>query len=189
MAKPSAYPVSLEVDYQEDLGRVSTFFRGILIIPAGLILGLIATQLFFPTLLMILFRHKYPRWWFDWNVALTKFAARVVSYAALLTDEYPSTEREQSVHIEIAFPNAKKDLKPGMPLVKWLLAVPHWALLSVLGAAAGLCVFVSWFAILATGRFPKGLFRFVVGVGRWTLRAASYAFLLVTDRYPPFSLD
>ena len=189
MAKAKAFPVTLTVDYPEDLGRASTFFRGILIIPAGVILALVITRLFFPTLLMILFRRKYPRWWFDWNVALTKFAARVVSYGALLTDQFPSTEREQSVHIGIAFPDAAKDLQPGMPLVKWLLAVPHWVLLSVLGAAAGFCVFISWFAILVTGRFPRGLFDFVVGVGRWALRAGAYAFLLVTDRYPPFSLE
>lgn len=184
------FPATLSIDYPDrDLSRLSTFFRGILIIPAGLILGLIATQLFLPTLLMILFRGKYPRWWFDWNVAITRFAARVGAYAALLTDEYPSTEREQAVHIAIRFPDVRKDLLPGMPLVKWFLAVPHWFLLIFLGAAAGICVFVSWFAIVVTGRFPRGLFEFVVGVGRWTLRAGAYAFLLVTDEYPPFSLD
>jgi hypothetical protein len=138
---------------------------------------------------MILFRRKYPRWWFDWNVNITKFSARVGAYAALVTDEYPSTEREQCVHIGIPFPDAKTDLLPGMPLVKWFLAIPHWFLLFFLGIAAGFCIFISWFAILFTGRFPRGLFDFVVGVGRWGLRAGAYAFLLVTDEYPPFSLD
>ncbi len=216
MADPArAFPVTLSVDYPDrDLNRLSTFFRGILIIPAGVILALVTapiwswgptadggvpqlwrvlfatgTFLFIPTLLMILFRRKYPRWWFDWNVAVTKFSARVGAYAALLTDEYPSTEREQCVHIQIPFPDVKKDLLPGLPLVKWFLAIPHWFLLFFLGWAAAFCIFISWFAILFTGRFPRGLFTFVVGVGRWTLRAGAYAFLLVTDVYPPFSLD
>jgi hypothetical protein len=217
MSKPdAAYPVTLSVDYPDrDLNRLTTFFRSILIIPAGVILALLCspiwswgsgtdangmpqiwralfgtgTFLFLPTLLMILFRRKYPRWWFDWNVNVTKFSARVGAYAALVTDEYPSTEREQVVHITIPFPDAKKDLLPGMPLVKWFLAIPHWFLLFFLGIAAGFCIFISWFAILFTGRFPRGLFDFVVGVGRWGLRAGAYAFLLVTDVYPPFSLD
>ena len=216
MAETRPFPVTLSIDYPDrDLNRLSTFFRGILIIPAGVILALVTspvwtwgpgasahhgpevwrvffamgTFLFVPTLLMILFRRKYPRWWFDWNVAVTRFAARVVSYAALLTDEYPSTEREQNVHIDIPCPDARKDLLPGMPLVKWFLAIPHWFLLFFLGWAAAFCVFISWFAILFTARYPRGLFIFVVGVGRWALRAGSYAFLLVTDVYPPFSLD
>jgi hypothetical protein len=183
------FPVTLSIDYPDrDLGRLSTFFRGILIIPAALILALMNSFLFLPTLLMILFRRTYPRWWFDWNVAITRFAARVGAYAALLTDEYPSTEREQAVHVAMPFPDAEKDLLPGMPLVKWFLAIPHWVLLAFLGLAAAFCVFISWFAIVFTGRFPRGLFEFVVGVGQWALRAGAYAFLLVTDEYPPFSL-
>ena len=216
MADPTAFPVRLSIDYPDrDLNRLTTFFRGILIIPAGVILALVTapiwtwgpgadphqgpqiwraffamgTFLFVPTLLMILFRRKYPRWWFDWNVAVTKFSARVVCYGALLTDEYPSTEREQAVHIDIPYPDAQADLLPGLPLVKWFLAIPHWFLLFFLAWAAGFCIFISWFAILFTGRFPRGLFNFVVGVGRWALRAGAYAFLLVTDVYPPFSLD
>jgi len=212
-ATDTTYPVSLEIDYPDrPLNRLSTFFRSILLVPPAIILALLTgptwgwgpgteglaglwrlvfatgTFLFLPTLLMILFRRKYPRWWFDWNLNLTRFAGRVGAYAALLTDEFPSTEREQSVKIQILFPDAKKDLRPGMPLVKWFLAIPHWFLLLFLGIAAGFCVFVSWFAILFTGRFPRSLFDFIVGVARWTLRAGAYAFLLVTDVYPPFAL-
>jgi len=209
------YPVTFQIDYPDrNLNRLTTFFRFFMIIPAAVILGLVTgpawgwswgetewvahswravfltgTVLFVPTLLMILFRRKYPRWWFDWNVALTKFSARVGAYAALVTDEYPSTEREQAVHIEIAFPDVKKDLRAGMPLVKWFLAIPHFFLLFFLAIAAGFCIFISWFAILFTGRFPRAFFDFVVGVGRWSLRVSAYAFLLVTDVYPPFSLD
>ena len=202
------FPVTLEVDYPDrDLNRLSTFFRFILFLPPAIILALLsgpswggasgawrsfvlpAGVLFLPTLLMILFRRKYPRWWFDWNLNLTRFSARVAVYGALLNDEFPSTEREQSVHIVLPYPNAKKDLLPGMPLVKWFLAIPHLFLLFFIGIAAAFCVFISWFAILFTGRYPRGLFDFVVGVGRWGLRVAAYAFLLVTDIYPPFSLD
>lgn len=202
------FPVTLEVDYPvKEINRLTTFFRGILLIPPAVILALLVgpqwggpggawrcffltgSFLFVPTLLMLLFRHKYPRWWFDWNVNFTKFSARVGAYAALLTDQFPSTEREQSVHIAIPYPNIKKELLPGMPLVKWFLAIPHWFLLFFLGIAAGFCVFISWFAILFTGRYPRSFFDFVVGVGRWGLRASAYAFLLVTDKYPPFSLE
>jgi hypothetical protein len=203
----SSYPVTLAIDYPDRaLNRASTFFRGILIIPAAVMVALVAgpdagwgkdawrffyvsgATLFVPLVLMLLFRRKYPRWWFDWNLAFTRFSSRVGAYAALLTDEYPSTEREQTVHIEIPYPDAKKDLLPGLPLVKWFLAIPHWFLLFFLGIAAGFCIFISWFAILFTGRFPRPLFDFVVGVGRWGFRAGAYAFLLVTDAYPPFSL-
>jgi Domain of unknown function (DUF4389) len=200
------FPVSLEIDYPDrELNRLTTFFRSILLIPPVVILALLTgpggwgdqswrfffasgSILFAPTLLMILFRRKYPRWWFDWNVNITKFSARVGAYAALLTDEFPSTEREQSVHIAIPYPDVKNDLLPGMPLVKWFLALPHWFILLFLGIAAGFCVFISWFAILFTGRFPRSFFDFVVGVARWGLRVSAYAFLLVTDVYPPFSL-
>jgi len=200
------FPVSLEIDYPDrDLNRLTTFFRSILLIPPVVILALLTGPgawgdhswrvffasgaiLFAPTLLMILFRRKYPRWWFDWNVNITKFSARVGAYAALLTDEFPSTEREQSVHISLPYPDVKKDLLPGMPLVKWFLAIPHWFILLFLGIAAGFCVFLSWFAILFTGRYPRSFFDFVVGVARWGLRVSAYAFLLVTDVYPPFSL-
>jgi hypothetical protein len=167
-----------------------------MLIPPAVILTLLVGKFFFatgavlflPTLLMILFRRKYPKWWFDWNLNITKFSMRVGTYAALLTDEFPSTEREQSVHITLPYPNVKKDLLPGMPLVKWFLVIPHCFILAFLGIAAAFCVFISWFAILFTGRFPRSFFDFVVGVIRWGLRVGAYAFLLVTDVYPPFSL-
>jgi hypothetical protein len=214
MPELSRYPVTLDIQYPDrDLNRLTTLFRCIMIIPAGVILALLTgpawgwsagepewtshswraifatgTFLFAPLVLMILFRRTYPRWWFDWNLNITRFSARVGAYAALLTDEYPSTEREQSVRIEIPYPDAGKDLLPGLPLVKWFLAIPHWFILFFLAIAAGFCVFISWFAILFTGRYPRPFFDFVVGVARWALRAGAYAFLLVTDVYPPFSL-
>ena len=142
-----------------------------------------------PTLLMLLCRHKYPRWWFDWNLALTRFCTRVSAYLTLLRDEYPSTDEEQTVHLDIHYPNAKKELKRWLPLVKWIMAIPHYIVLLFLYVAATVVVIIAWFAILFTGSYPKSLFGFIVGVFRWSLRVSVYAFLLTTDRYPPFRLS
>ena len=204
---PPAYPATLAIDYPDrPLNRLTTFFRMFTLIPIAIILAfvsgvgfgdrmhdwnwLFATGgiLFLATLLMILFRQKYPRWWFDWNIALTKFSTRVGAYIALLTDVYPSTDEEQMVHIEIPYPDVPEDLNRWLPLVKWFLAIPHYIVLACLAIAAIVCVVIAWFAILFTGRYPRGLFDFVVGVSRWGLRVAAYAFLLTTDRYPLFSL-
>jgi hypothetical protein len=208
---PTAYPARLEVDYSAQYDRVKTLFRVVLIIPIAIIYGMltagvtrtvyeqsgdavsttsggIASGLFTATLLMILFRRRYPRWWFDFALELTRFGARVCAYFALLTDEYPSTAEEQKVHLQIDYPNVERDLNRWLPLVKWLLVIPHVLLLIFLSAAAFFSVIVAWFAILFTGRYPRGLFDFVVGVGRWWLRVEAYAVLLVTDQYPPFSL-
>jgi hypothetical protein len=203
-----AYPVTLAVDYPDRaLNRLTTFFRIFTVIPIAIILALVSGSgfgleqiqnwewlfavggiLFLAPLLMILFRQKYPRWWFDWNVALTKFSARVGAYIGLLTDVYPSTDEEQSVHIEIRYPDVPKNLNRWLPLVKWFLSIPHYIVLACLAIAAFICVVLAWFAILFTGRYPRGLFDFVVGVYRWGLRVSAYAFLLTTDQYPLFSL-
>ncbi len=210
METSSQYPVKLSIDYPDrPLNRMTTFFRILTVIPIAIILALIvgvSSQwdsngegwryaaggggiVFLPLVLMLLFRQKYPRWWFDWNVALTRFCVRVDTYIALLTDEYPSTDEEQSVHIEIPYPDAKNELNRWLPLVKWLLAIPHYIVLSILYFFAVVCVIIAWFAILFTTRYPKGLFNFVVGVYRWGLRVGAYSGLLTTDRYPPFSLS
>ena len=205
------YAARLDIDYPEKLDRLSTFFRLIWIIPIYIILSLISavaswtviTQsgeaitrtsggitsgLFFATLLMILFRQRYPRWWFDFVREFTRFVARVSAYFVLLTDRYPSTVEEQSVHLEIDYPDVERDLNRWLPLVKWFLAIPHYVVLVVLGLIAVFAVVIAWFAILITGRYPQALFDYVVEVSRWALRVEAYAFLLVTDRYPPFSL-
>jgi len=184
------YPITLMVDYPDrDLNRLSTFFRIFTVIPIAIVLGSLSAMVFSPILLMILFRRKYPRWWFDWNYALVKFTNRVCVYLALLRDEYPSTEEDQAVHIDMVYPDAKEGLNRWLPLVKWFLAIPHYVVLAVLILAVIVVTIIAWFAILFTGRYPKGLFAFVVGVLRWGLRVLAYAFLLITDRYPPFSLD
>ena len=205
------YPASLTVDYPDrELNRLSTFFRLLWVIPIAIILALVTSATysgsdstgetawsitlsaggvtFLATVLMLLFRQKYPRWWFDWNIALTRFSMRVEAYMALLRDEYPSTDEEQAVHIEIPYPDGRNGLNRWLPLVKWLLAIPHYIVLFFLDIAAFVVVIVAWFAILFTGRYPRGLFDFVVGVMRWSLRVSAYAFLLTTDEYPPFTL-
>jgi uncharacterized protein DUF4389 len=205
----AAYPATLEIDYPDrELDRLTTLARLITVIPIAIVLGLVMGPspdasagsgsyhhvfaaggfVSAATALMLLFRQKYPRWWFDWNLALARFAARVGAYLALLRDEYPSTDEEQAVHLEIPYPDAARDLSRWLPLVKWLLAIPHYVALAFVWIAAIACVVVAWFAILFTGRYPRGLFAFVVGALRWWLRVAAYAFLLTTDRYPPFSL-
>ena len=191
------YPLTFSVDYPDrELNRVTTGFRIILAIPLLLLLALFARSypasagllLFLPVLALLVLRHKYPRWWFDFNLQLVRLEARIYSYVFLLRDEYPSVDQEQAVRVDIVYPDAENDLSRWLPLVKWLLAIPHYIVLVFLYIAAAVVVIVAWFAILFTGSYPRGMFDFVVGVLRWSLRVAAYAFLLVTDRYPPFSL-
>lgn len=213
----STYPARLEIDYQEKLGRASTIFRIILIIPIAIIAGILTSgsgsavlvvneagdvvreysssgagiigALFLVTVLVILFRKRYPRWWFDFNLALHRFLFRIATYLFVLTDKYPSTEDEQNIHLDADYPDAQRDLMRGMPLVKWFLAIPHYVILFFLWIAAYVVIIVGWFAVIILGRYPRGLFDFVVGVMRWSWRVQAYAFLLVTDRYPPFRLS
>ena len=203
------YPVGFSVDYPDrQLNRLTTFFRPFLLIPALVVLGLLVGStetsgpeageyafygavglVFLPTVLALLFRRKYPRWWFDWNVSLVKFAARVIVYFKLMTDRYPSLDEEQSVHIRIPYPDASHELSRWLPLVKWLLAIPLFVAAAVLQVAALAGVVWAWFAIMFTGRYPRWLFEFENGACRWTFRAIVYAFVLATDRYPPFRLS
>jgi hypothetical protein len=183
-----AYAARLEIDYPERLNRLTTFFRPILIIPIAVIANLLSSGLSCATLVMIVFRVKYPRWWFDFARELERFNMRVSAYAALLTDSYPSTTKDQAVHLDLDYPDAAKDLNRLLPLVKWLLAIPHYVILALLGFFAFFAIVIAWFAILITGRYPKGLFSFVVGILRWSLRVRAYMFLLVTDQYPPFGM-
>ena len=187
-----AYPIHFAVDYPEaPLNRLTTFFRLITMIPIVVVVELVSEGgiLFLPSLLMILFRQKYPRWWFDWNLALLKFQNRVSAYVLLLRDEFPSTDEDQAVHLDIPYPDVQADLNRWLPLVKWILAIPHYIILVFLWIALIVAVIIAWVAILFTGRYPAGLFDFVVGVMRWSIRVIAYAFVLVTDRYPPFNLS
>ena len=169
------------------MNRLSTFFRLIMVIPIIIVQAFLAT-LGFPASLMILFRRKYPRWWFDYSLELARFTTRISAYLYLLRDEYPATDEEQAVHLEIAYPDVERDLNHWLPLIKWLLAIPHYIVLWLLSIVQMVVVIIAWFAILFTGRYPRGMFDLVVGVMQWSLRVQAYAFLLTTDRYPPFSL-
>jgi hypothetical protein len=206
---PPTYPVNLSVEYPDrPLDRLSTAFRIFVAIPIMIVLGAVSGTtwsfysssgtvhvvagagglLFLGPLLMILFRQKYPRWWFDWNLELQRFTNRVLVYVLLMDDRYPSTDQEQGLRLDYAYPDVPRELNRFLPLVKWLLAIPHYIVLAFLWIAVFFVVIVAWFAILFTGRYPRGIFVFVEGVVRWGQRVVAYAFTLVTDRYPPFSL-
>ena len=205
------YPVTFAVEYPDrPLDRLTTFFRIFTVIPIAIVMAAITGfstsyhdvgdttvavttagigLLFLPPLLLILFREKYPRWWFDWNLNFQRLSNRVCVYLLLMDDRYPSTDEEQGVHLGYSYPDVESDLGRGMPLVKWFLAIPHYIVLFFLSIGAFFAVVFAWFAILFTGRYPRGLFDYVEGVLRWHNRVVGYAFALVTDRYPPFRLS
>jgi Domain of unknown function (DUF4389) len=206
----SPYPVAFSVAYPDrQLNRLTSALRIFTVIPIAIVLGSIAGYtnqydasgesativiggtglLFVPPLLMILFRQKYPRWWFDWNLELLRFTNRVGVYLALMEDRYPSTDEHQYVSLEMPYPDAREDLNRWLPLVKWFLAIPHAIVLAFLYLGVLIVVIVAWFAILFTGRYPRGLFDYVEGVIRWHNRVVGYALVLVTDKYPPFRLS
>jgi len=209
--QPNTYPVTLSVDYPDrPLNRLTTFFRLFVAIPILIVIGTVSGGggsgwstdnnsaawaggagglLFAGPLLMLLFRRKYPRWWFDWNLQLQNFGVRVAAFLALMDDRYPSTDEQQSVRLAYPYPDAAVELNRWLPLVKWFLAIPHYIVLIFLDIAAFFVVIVAWFAILFTGRYPRSLFDFVEGVIRWHNRVLGYAFVLITDRYPPFRLS
>src|SRR5262245_30982562 len=210
----AGYPVQFSIDYPDRLlNRLTTFFRIFVAIPISIVLGTVngtlaantnqwlnlrgtnviilgtGGWLFLSLLLMILFRQKYPRWWYDWNRELLRFSNRVTAYLALMDDRYPSTDEEQSVHLDFPYPDVPQVLNRWLPLIKWLLALPHYIVLFFLAIAAIVAVIIAWFAILITGRYPRALFDFVEGVLRWNNRVTGYAIVLITDRYPPFQLS
>jgi len=213
MTDATPYAARFDVDYPEgQLNRLTTLLRLLWAIPILIILGLLTNSgtsqtineaghvvrssgggitagLFIATVLMIVFRQKYPRWWFDFALELGRFGSRVGAYVLLLTDRYPSTDETQSVHLEVDYPDAKTGLNRWLPLVKWFLAIPHYVILFFLFILVILATIVAWFAILSTETYPRGLFDFVVGTMRWASRVWAYSWLLVTDEYPPFSMN
>ena len=194
------YPVSLNINYSDKSNMITVLFRLILAIPILIILSLLTSTsykvghiysagiIFLPTLLLIVFSRKYPKWWFDWNLALVKFSLRVASYLLLLRDDYPSTDEEQAVHVQIHYPDVEKELNQWLPLVKWLLVIPHFIVLCFIMVGVIICTLLAWLTILFSGSYPKSMFDFVVGSLRWILRVDAYTILLTTDEYPPFSL-
>jgi Domain of unknown function (DUF4389) len=206
---PDAYPVGFSVEYPErQLNRLTSALRIFTAIPIAIVLASIGGYsgqydagpetttvviggtglLFLPALLMIVFRQKYPRWWFDWNLELLRFVNRVGVYLALMDDRYPSTDEHQGVRLDVDYPDARAGLNRWLPLVKWFLAIPHYIVLAFLYLGVLVAVIIAWFAILFTGRYPRGIFDYVEGVIRWHNRVVGYAFILVCDAYPPFRL-
>ncbi len=208
---PPSYPVTFSVDYPErQLNRVSTFFRIFAVIPIAIVAALLpggdlagnaswsggstggaiaaGSLIFVPIVLMLLIEKKYPRWWYDWNLELLRFGNRIGIYVALMDDRYPSTDDRQAVHLDFPYPDAQQ-LSRGLPLVKWILAIPHYIVLVFLFIGVFFSLIAAWFAILFTGRYPRGIFDFVEGTIRWYNRVVAYAFVLVTDEYPPFRLS
>jgi hypothetical protein len=203
---PEPYPVNLSIDYQDrELNRTTTFFRLFTLIPILIILGFLAAGpmaspdwsvfaggaaglIVVPTALMIIFEGKYPRWWFDFNKQLLAFILRVTTYLLLIDDRYPSTDEEQGVHLTLEYPDVDRELSRFMPLIKWLLAIPHYIVLAFLGIGVLFATIYAWFMVLINGRYPEDLFEFVEGVLRWEVRVIGYAAVLVTDEYPPFEL-
>jgi len=202
--QPSTYPVTFSVDYPDrDLNRLTTGLRIFTVIPIAILAALLpggtssgvvwgaaaatGSLVVLPTVLMILFKKKYPRWWFDWNIELMRFSNRIGVYLLLMDDEYPSTDERQAVHLDFPYPAVER-LERGLPLVKWLLAIPHYVVLFFLYIGVLFAAIGAWFAILFTGRYPRGIFEFIEGTIRWSNRVTGYAFALVTDEYPPFRL-
>ncbi|MDP6823757.1 MAG: DUF4389 domain-containing protein [Dehalococcoidia bacterium] len=185
----SDFPLTLTIDYPEEPNRLTTFFRMFVAIPIWIIATQLGSLLWLPVVIMIVFRRKYPRWWFDWNLALTRFSTRVGAYSLLIAHEYPSTDEEQYVHLDFEYPDVENDLNRWLPLVKWFLVIPHIIVLIILWIVALPLAIALWFAILFTGQVPRGLFNYMVGVLRYGNRMWVYGFLLTTDRYPPFSLS
>ena len=203
------HPVRFSVEYPDrPLNRVSSAFRIFTVIPIAIVLASIGGYssgsyeasseastvviggtglLFLPPLLMILFRRKYPRWWYDFNVELLRFQNRVGVYVALMDDRYPSTDEHQSVHLEVPYPDANR-LNRLLPLVKWLLAFPHYVVLYFLQIALFVVLVINLFIVLFTGRWNESMRDFCVGVARWHTRVYGYVFL-ITNKYPPFSLQ
>ena len=208
MQAKSTYPVQFSVDYPESSNRLKVLVRIILAVPilvvATFISGAFMTGnsdfdeslvpllagggLFIAPLLMIVFRGKYPRWWFDWNLELSRFSARITAYVGLMRDEYPSTDEQQSVSLRIEYPDVKSELNRFLPIIKWLLVMPNLIVWMILAVVALFFTVMAWVSILIVGRYPKSLFTFVEGTIRWGYRIGAYAFILTTDRYPPFRL-
>src|SRR3712207_2880027 len=162
MTQLSTHPLTFDVEYPDrPLNRLTTAFRLLTVLPIAIVLSAIggwtavntdagttiatgSALLTLPPLLMIVFRRKYPRWWYDFDLELLRFQNRVGVYFALMDDRYPSTDEEQSVHLDVAYPDATR-LNRGLPLVKWLLAIPHYVVLALLHVVAVFAVVVAWF--------------------------------------------
>lgn len=189
-APAPGYPLRFDVEYPERLSRLLIFVKWLLAIPHFIVLyflGIIAELFLLIGFFAILFTKKYPKGLFDFVVNVYRWNANAVAYTALMRDEYPPFSWDAGqypVTFEVDYP---EELNRWLPLIKWLLAIPHMVVLFFLYIVALVLWVLAWFAILITGRFPRGMFDFMVGAMRWQYRVTAYAYLM-RDEYPPFSM-
>ncbi len=178
------------MEYPEELSRWLIFVKWLLAFPHFIILyllGIASSVVGFIAFFAILFTKRYPQGLFDFVVNVNRWGANVGAYSGLFRDEYPPFSWEPgqyAVTYEVDYP---QELNRWLPLIKWLLAIPHYIVLLFLFIAVYFVYIIAFFAILFTKRFPRGLFDFIVGVNRWNYRVGAYTALL-RDEYPPFSL-
>lgn len=186
------YPMRFEVDYADHLSRAKTFFRLLLVIPAYLFVSLVSYLFSFAVILgwtTVFWRKKYPAWLFAAAAGSMAYSARVLAYMTLLTDKYPSLDQDANpVHLEFAAPRPGHLSRWRVLFWKLLLIIPHLVVLQFVAFAASVVVVLAWFAILLTGRYPRGMFAFIVGVMRWHFRVIGY-FASFNDRFPPYALS
>jgi hypothetical protein len=186
------YPAAFDVEYPERLSHWKVLLKWLFAIPQFIIVYLLQavnSVIIFIAFFAVLFTKKWPRGMFDFSLQIQRWTFNTYAYAlTLMRDEYPPFTGERGQYpltLEVEY---REDLSRWMIFVKWLLAIPHVIVLAFLGIAAYVAVVIAFFAVLFTGKYPRGLFDFVVGTARWAVRVNAYAFWFMTDRYPPFSL-
>jgi len=185
------HPVTLDVEYPERLSRLSTFFRLLLAIPQLIVVYLLGVALFVLTIIAwfaILFTARYPKSIFQFNAGVLRWQANVYAYLALFRDEYPPFEWEPGLYplaFDVPYPERQSRFRL---FIRWFAVIPNQLVFLFVSIAWWFTTFISWFAILITGRYPRGLFKFGVGGLRWLQRSAAYTYLL-RDEYPPYSIN
>jgi hypothetical protein len=185
----SAHPVTFDIAYPERLNRWLILVKWLLAIPHLIIANLldnVAQLLAFVAFFTILFTGKWPEGMFKFTVGCLRWQYNVYAYVLLLRDEYPPFSfdpGQYAVAFDVAYP---EKLNRWLVFVKWLLIIPNLIVFLLVALAWAITLIVAWFAILFTGRYPRGLFDFAVGVMRWSARLNAYVYLM-TDKYPPFS--
>ncbi len=190
VATTSEYPVRFDCSYPEGGNRFLILARWLLAIPhlviTSILMDLVALFAFF-AFFTILFTRRYPEGMFRLAVGFQRWYYNTLAYV-LFHDRYPPFSVDEGEYAPLSFDVERPEqFNRWLPLVKWLLAIPHYVVVTVLSFFALFVYLYVWVAVLVTGRYPRGAFDFLVGVGRWTARMNAYVYLL-TDEYPPFSL-
>jgi small-conductance mechanosensitive channel len=189
-SSPRDYPIRFDVEYPEEIARWHVF-NWLLAIPQLIViylLGIVLQVMVVIAFFAILFTKKWPRGLFDFTVQIQRWTLNVIAYVLILRPEYPPFSGEPGEYPVAYVVEYDDNLSRLLIFVKWLLVIPHFVILTLLVIAALAIALVASFAIAFTGRFPRGMFDFLVGTMRWYQRAYGYGFLLFTDRYPPFGL-